>query len=151
MALCIAATPDLHPAVVHFPIALLVAALVLDLVAAVGKNDGMARAGGIVLLMAAAGAVAAVVTGMVAEEAAEAMLPNEPLHETLEQHELAAFIVTALALALAVWRLAGKLQLPKGARRWVYLALLLAAVVLVGATGYLGGQLVYVHGVGIPH
>jgi uncharacterized membrane protein len=78
------------------------------------------------------------------------MMPNEALHETLEHHEMAAFGAAGIAVALAVWRLAGRFNLPGGALRWVYLSLLAAACVCVGLAGHVGGQLVYVYGVGTP-
>jgi len=150
--------PNVHPLFVHFPIALLLATLVLDVVVLAGRRkaaDGSEKrllceaCSGAVLLLAALGGLAAVATGFLAEDAVEAMSTDAELHTLLERHETAALVTFGIALALAVWRLVGRLRLPGGPVRWVYLGLLLAACVLVGVTGHLGGSMVYGHGVGV--
>jgi uncharacterized membrane protein len=139
----------MHPAFVHFPIALLMVSLVLELIAVVSRREQLARCAGIVLLLAVLGAVAAVITGLMAEEVVEAQVEKTAAADLLAAHRIAALVVTGLALLLVVWRLTLRLEPPKGARRWLYLAVLLAACVLVGATGRLGGTMVYGHGVGV--
>lgn len=141
--------PNVHPLLVHFPIALLIAALVLDLVALFARKDRLTVGTGAILVLAALGAAAALITGFLAEETVEAMPPDEARHETLEAHELAAIAVLVLTIALALWRVAARMEYPQGRLRWLYLALLAVACVLVSITGHLGGTLVYVHGVGV--
>lgn len=141
--------PNLHPLTVHFPIALLGAALVLDLVAVLARREKMAACSGVVLIMAALGAVAAVASGLAAEDTVKAMAPSAELHDVLERHETLALVTCGMAVALAVWRLVGRLRHPAGPLRWLYLGLLAAACILVAATGHLGGEMVYGHGVGV--
>lgn len=161
--------PNLHPIMVHCPIALVPTVLVLDLLAIWGMrkkaatdaggdaSGGASRScslcaacGGVVLVLAALGGAASVVTGLMAEEDAEALAAvDEAVHETLEAHELAGFVAGGLIVALAAWRGAMRLALPSGGARWLYLLLLLVTLAAVGAAGHFGGKLVYGHGVGV--
>lgn len=142
------ATP-VHPMFVHFPIALLMAVLVLDLLVILGKRERMAPCSGAVLIMATLGAAAAVATGLMAEDATESMSPDEARDETVEWHETCALTTLGLAVILAVWRAILRLDLPLGHLRWLYIAVLLAACAMVGVTGHLGGKLVYTYHVGL--
>lgn len=148
-ALAAGSIPNAHPLFVHFPIALLIAVLVLDLVVLFARKERLTVCTGALLLLAALGAAAALVTGFLAEGSAEAMPPDEARSETLEHHQTAAIAVLVLTIALAVWRAAARMEYPPGRLRWLYLALLAAACVLVSVAGHLGGALVYVHGVGV--
>ncbi|MBN2581638.1 MAG: DUF2231 domain-containing protein [Planctomycetes bacterium] len=141
--------PNVHPAVVHFPIALLLVAAVLDLVAIFARRESLARCGGLLLVLAAAGGLVALLTGFAAEESASPLGNPAAAGEALERHEIAAIVTFVLTAVLAGWRLVGKLQLPRGAMKWVYVVLLLAATVGVGLTGHLGGTLVFDHGMGV--
>ena len=141
--------PNVHPLLVHFPIALLVAALVLDLVVIIGGKEKFARCSGLVLCLAALGAMAALATGLMAEGTVTSLSDAEVAHEAVEQHERAAIATVILAAILAGWRLIRRLELPPGGQKWVYLALLVGAVAMVGLTGHLGGTLVYGHGLGV--
>jgi len=136
----------LHPAVVHFPIALTFAALVLEALALVPQLRQLGAAVPVLLLLAALGAVGAVVSGNLAEE--EAVIPQaaKPL---LEQHEelgekLMVGLVVLAALRLVLFR-------TERFATWVrlvLLGLLVLAAAAVGYNGKLGGELVFRHGVG---
>jgi uncharacterized membrane protein len=136
----------LHPAVVHFPIALTFAALLFELLGFWPKLRSLATAVPALLLLAALGATAAVVSGNAAEE--EAVVPAAA-KSLVEQHEelgekvmVGLWLLAALRLALfRVERLASWVR--------VVLLLLLAGVAAaVGYNGKLGGELVFRHGVG---
>lgn len=141
--------PNVHPLLVHFPIALLVVALLLDLVVIVGRKDKLACCSGLVLCLAALGAVAALVSGFMAEGTITSLSDAQVAHKTVQQHEQAAIATVILAAILAGWRLARRLELPPGWQKLVYLVVLVAAVTMVGLTGRLGGTLVYGHGLGV--
>lgn len=138
------ALPNLHPAMVHLPIALLLAALVLEIAGLVARKPWLNQAAGAVLVLAVLGGVVAVATGLAAED-----IVGEAAHETMERHELSALITLGVAVLLLVWRALAGWRLPSGAGRIVYLVVLVVAVGLVGYTGHLGGKLVFRYGVGV--
>jgi len=139
--------PDpLHPAVIHFPIALSLVGVLLDLLARHRRARSLEPAGLVLMLLAAAGAIVAVLTGSAAHD--EAVVPQAAAalvarHEELGEIAMWALIAVAaarIALAVKGWF--------HGAAAWAYL--LAAAVVagLVSYQGHLGGQIVFRHGVG---
>jgi uncharacterized membrane protein len=139
--------PDpLHPAVVHFPIALALVGVLLDLVARHPRARALEPGGAVVMALAALGGIAATLTGQLAEEwvvvprAARVLLER---HEELGEIAMWALVVLALSRVALAWR-----GLFRGALAWAYLAAALAVAALVGYQGALGGELVYRHGVG---
>lgn len=138
-------THPLHPMVVHFPIALLSTAILFQVLEALLKRDFFREAALWLLSLGMLGAVVAIVTGILQEEAVEAA--GVPEH-AIERHETAAFATVAVfAVLWTMRRFRG--------RRWVPThpaiasVLALAGLILLGVTGYLGGSLVYTHGAGV--
>ena len=141
-----------HPLVVHFPIALLIVAALFDLVALALKRPDLSAAAFYLQALAAAGAVASYFTGEAAEEGAEHLAERLPAVEAvLERHEDLGKIVMWAALALVALRLGLLLKAKSEVAgvRALTAALSLALAVLVGLTGYFGGQLVYEYGAGV--
>lgn len=139
--------PDpLHPAVVHFPIALTFAALLFEAASRAPRWRTLATASLILLVLAAISAVVAVVTGHVAHE--EAVVPVAA-RSLLEQHEELGEL---LAWGLALLAVAGAALARSGRRNgllgWLYLALVCVFCAVMAYQGHLGGRLVYEHGVG---
>ena len=133
---------ELHPSLVHFPIALVTVGALFSLLYLALRREWLRWFAPILLSVALLGAVAAYFSGQAAEDRAEAIgVPDT----ALEEHESAgiwAFGLIALACLLS-WA-------THAPRRGVWLATLVA-VVAVAATfraGHLGGKLVYVHGAG---
>lgn len=139
----------LHPAVVHFPIALLLVGTGLSLLAVIFRRWALPSA--LILVLGAAGAFVAVETG----EREEHRLPKTTgeLHEAFENHEHAgkrarnfAFVAASLAVlsvATARWRMVARI-----------LTAATAVVALmtswhVAQAGHYGGALVYEHGLGV--
>ncbi|MFZ5787030.1 MAG: DUF2231 domain-containing protein [Acidobacteriota bacterium] len=139
--------PDpLHPAVIHFPIALAAVAFLVELIARHRQARHLESAAALLIVLAALGGVAATVTGNLAEE--EAVIPAVagPLleeHEELGERAMWLLLATAAARLVLAWRKAFRGWLP-----WAYLVLAAAAAGAVGYNGHLGGQLVFRHGVG---
>lgn len=136
----------LHPAVVHFVVALSFLALFFELITLHPKARQLAPVVPILLLLAAVAAVAAVLSGEAAHD--EAVIPPAAKalmeqHEELGEKLMVGLIVLSL-LRLILWRLE-RLALWV---RAVWLFLLLAAAAAVGYSGKLGGELVFQHGVG---
>jgi uncharacterized membrane protein len=104
----------------------------------------MERVGTWNLALGAAGALAAVATGLVA--AAKATVPPQALH-SISLHMKWALGTSLLILLLSIWRGAGmRASSRPGA---LFLILLTAASFALIITGYYGGQNVYDFGVGL--
>lgn len=136
-----------HPLVVHFPIALMISALGFDLVGVLWSRAAFTSAGCYAQFLGALGAIAAVVTGNQAEELVEDLAGIE---ETLELHERLGTISMWAAIAAVALRWYLMRREPLGPRGRVgMLVISLALAVLVGVSGYFGGELVYEHGAGV--
>ena len=139
--------PDpLHPAVVHFPIALALVALLLEALARHPRGRALEPAAVLLVVLSAVGAIVAVVTGDLAHD--EAVVPPAARaligrHEELGEIAMWALVVLAVARLVLV-----RLGRNRGAAAWLYLVLLAAAAGAVGYNGHLGGQAVFRHGVG---
>jgi len=142
--------PDLgalHPLLVHFPIALLIAVLLFDAVGWLWRRVAFTEAALGIQALGVLGAAAAVISGNQAEEAVEG-IPG--IHDVLELHERLGQMVLWVGLALLalrlflLWkRMSG--QVTKGLMTLLSLGL----AILVGVTGYYGGELVYRYGAGV--
>lgn len=133
---------ELHPAVIHYPIALGTIGSLVLLAYAILKKEWIRWFGPILLTIALAGAGAAYFSGESASDRAEhAGVPDQEI----ERHEsLALWSIGVLALAtLLAWAtVAGR----RGV--WVAAPLSVAAAALVLWTAHYGGRLVYIYGAG---
>jgi uncharacterized membrane protein len=133
---------ELHPSVVHFPIALAVTGALFSVLYLALRREWLRWFAPILLSLALLGAVAAYFSGQSAEDRAEEI--GVP-HDALEEHESAG--IWALGTIALACLLSWATHAP---RRGVWIATLIA-VIAVAATlraGHLGGQLVFVHGAG---
>jgi len=139
--------PDpLHPAIVHFPIVLSLVALLFEVVARHPRAKAMSAPAGLLLALAALGAVAAVITGNAAHD--DAVVP-QGVAPLLERHqdigETAMWLLLAAAAVRLVLAWKGWLR---GWLAWAFIVSLAALAGLVGYNGYLGGKMVFDHGLG---
>lgn len=118
-----------HPIVVHFPIALLPAAALADLLSHKKNWAQLANAGRFCVVLGAAGALLAAPLGWMT--AATAQAPYEPAW-LLTAHRWSGVATAVLAGFAAV----------SGAKR-IYRTALYAAAIAVIAAGHFGGMLVY--------
>ena len=132
----------LHPAIVHFPIALLIASVVLDVCGVGFRRASLTQAGFYMLIIGSLGATAAVLSGP--EHAAKDAASLTVLH----RHELFAALMILCCLILVGMRL-GNAEGLYGTGTVGYLALGGVLIVCIVLTGYFGGQMVYDHGVGV--
>ncbi len=151
--------PNLHPAVVHFPIALLPVAIGFDLVALVGwlRRRPLAEGATAALYaLAALGGWAAVWAGEEAEDSLSGL--SAPVETLIEDHEAWArrflYTVAAVAaarLAVAWWSRHGGEARRRAvlAARGLVLAGALAALGLLVGTADRGGGLVFRAGVAV--
>jgi uncharacterized membrane protein len=139
--------PDpLHPAIVHFPIALSLVALLFELVARHPRGRKLEGAAGLLFVLAALGAVAAVLSGQAARDAAvvpPAVMPLLNHHEDVGELAMWLLLAVAAVRLLLAWR-----GWFKGLVPWVFLLAAAAAVGAAGYNGYLGGKMVFDHGLG---
>jgi uncharacterized membrane protein len=142
--------PNIHPLLVHFPIALLSAAIAVDLVGcACWCNKPLRRAATLLYALGTVGAITAYLTGRAASQSIWLPGMAEPV---LKEHwDWALRTVWFFTIVTVV-----RLVLLRPARREPAVALVaaLALVGLVGLgllleTGDRGGRLVYQQGVGI--
>ena len=131
---------EIHPSIVHFPIALYPTAIVADLLGRVRDSDALAEAGRVLMPIAVASGVVAAAAGLLAQE--EANVEGEA-YDVLATHRTLNQGLVALTGAMALWRWRRR---EPGAG---YLALGLGALAAMGYSAYLGGKLTYEHGVGV--
>jgi uncharacterized membrane protein len=143
---------QLHAMFTHLPIALTMLGLVMALLLLIsgGRSHGFRWACVIVYSLAAVLAWVTMETGEKAEHALPAI--NQTAHAVLHDHEeLAHWLWPMLAGAAVLLVLSA---IPKTFARAVFLVLSviagLTAAAWVVMIAHLGGELVYVHGVGVP-
>jgi len=137
---------NFHPMLVHFPVALFSAALFFDLAARLfrGKREILLETRWYTLLLALAGLVAAVASGLYAEDT----IPhNEAIHELMQSHEKGMFAAAAHFAIAALWIYAVRKK-KKAAAPWGATLFLAAGFGVMAWAADLGGQMVYEHGAG---
>jgi uncharacterized membrane protein len=135
--------PNLHPLVVHFPIALLTFAVFCEIGARLSGRDSLRTTAYWNLVVGVLFAAAAVASGLLAEE----VVPqNSASHATLESHETSAFITLSLFAAIFLLRVLRHGELYRKFSV-IFLCAMIVAWLGLAATSYYGGELVYRHGV----
>jgi uncharacterized membrane protein len=136
-----------HPQIVHFPIALILVSVLLELIGRVTDLEWWRKAAFTVLIFGVLGAGAAVLSGNGAGEKAEHAGVAE---SAVDAHGDAGRIAFYLGLAAVVVRaVAGRTGRARGAVGALGLVLQLLAASAVGMAGYRGGKLVYEHGANV--
>jgi uncharacterized membrane protein len=138
--------PRLHAALNDLPAALLLAAVVFDLVALATRRLAFRQVAFWTLIAGALGGVAAVLSGLQAEDH---IAHGEAVHRVMETHETLALITLGTFGVLAVWRILRE-QKMGSAERGVVTALSLGGLVVLLATAVYGGKLMFDHAAGIP-
>ena len=138
--------PRLHAALNDLPIALLLAAALCDILAIATKRESFRLVSFWTLVLGAVGGVAAVVSGLQAEEH---ISHGDAVHRVMETHETLGLVTLGIFGLLAVWRIARERRMGSGERTATTILTLAGAGVLF-ATGLYGGRLVFEHAAGIP-
>jgi uncharacterized membrane protein len=131
---------EMHPAVVHFPIAFLPLSLGADALGRLTGDYVLMDMGRRLMPLAAASAVNAAAFGLVAQQAVRA---EGQAHDLLVTHRTLNAGLVALTTALAAARVRRRRP------GLGYLAVGLAAAGVMGYSAYLGGRMSYEHGVGV--
>jgi uncharacterized membrane protein len=123
----------LHPSLVHFPIAFLLGAGLLELLLLLHSSSGAAQAARVLVRMGAFFAPVAAALGWINA------LDSAAGREGLEWHRWLGISTAGLCAPLLLF---SELAAREGARRRAYRVLLFATWVTVGWGGHLGGELV---------
>ncbi|MDO8432897.1 MAG: hypothetical protein Q7S58_10870 [Candidatus Binatus sp.] len=135
---------NIHPLVVHFPIAFLYGAALVYAIAWFRGSEGLQWTALWILILGAIGAAVSLATGLYADSGV--MIAESVRRQLLDHHKhlmIAASILTGL---LTVWALIARPMPSRG--RYVFLAGLLALLWLIASGADLGGQLVYGYNAG---
>lgn len=132
-----------HPMLVHFPIALLVTSVTFDAVFFFTSIETLRHAGWWMLAAAAAAGVVTVAAGLF--DMRRATLADD-VHERVHRHMWIGVALFVAIGGLTFWRWTFY-DNPGRTLSAVYLDFGLLAVALAAFQGWLGGELVYTHGV----
>ena len=133
-----------HPMLVHFPIALLMAAFLVEMLALLFRRPAWHAVSLWCLGLGTLGALAAVLSGRQAMAAAKHSME---IYRLMELHERLGYGVLALTILIAGCRLSARDRITRKTR-WMLWALLAAACGLMVLGAHLGGRMVYEFGVG---
>lgn len=136
----------LHPATIHFPIALLITNYGLTIWNLRRPDPFIERAAYGALLLGWWGTAAGVTTGLIA--AALVWPPEDRLLAWLNAHAILGFVLLFVYGRALNWR-RREPALLAGPQRKRYLILLSIGVILVALDGWIGGHMVYRLGTGI--
>jgi uncharacterized membrane protein len=135
---------NIHPLLVHFPIALLSLFFILEVFATVSKKPHWREVGSYFLYFGALTAVFTVIAGFVAAYSVE---HNDTVHHIMLRHQYIGLAVTGLAIVLSIWRYKAA-ELTGGAKHFfLILATVMTVLLMLGAD--LGGLMVYHYGTGV--
>ena len=140
-------TSVLHPMIVHFPIALILAAFLADLLAITMSKDACySRTALYLMLTGALGAAAAFISGkLFTEEPSEGAIVG-----IFSQHETMALVTLVVILIGAALRFYAVLQKKDGGMwRWIIFGFSAVGAISVAITGHLGGTMVYEYMMGL--
>lgn len=121
-----------HPAVVHFPIALFIVGVLLDVLGRARRNDSLREAGWWNMLIGSLSSLLALGTGLIARDLTG--------YEWNEADFYAHFVLAAASIVLMA--AATGMRKSKMRDSWVYFLTAIVAAVMVGAAGHYGFILV---------
>jgi uncharacterized membrane protein len=135
---------NIHPLVVHFPIAFLMGAALLYCLTWVLNNDSLATTAFSVLVIGAFAALVAVATGLYAESSV--MISHSVREHLLEPHEKIMLSAMGLSVFLTIWALGARPFPQKG--RWIFLLLMFILVAVISLGADYGARMVYDYNAG---
>ena len=133
-----------HPVLVHFPIALLMAALLVEALALLLRKPALHVGSLWTLGLGALGALAAVFSGRQAMAVAKHSME---IYRIMKLHERLGYGVLALMVLIAGCRLLMRDRISRR-MRWLLWLVLAAACGVMAFGAHLGGRMVYEFGVG---
>ena len=141
----ITAMDNIHPLLVHFPIALLISFFMVDFMGTVLKKTNWRDIASGLLYLGTISALFAVIAGFIA---ADSVVHGENVHAIMGKHKTLGLSVLSLAFVLSSWRLlaGGKI---KGEVNFLYLFLSAILSILITLGADMGGLMVYKFGVSV--
>jgi uncharacterized membrane protein len=134
-----------HPAVVHFPVALLVLGGLGEATGLLFRKEATERFGSVVVVLGLLTWIPALVTGYLAANT----VPLEgEARRLLDMHELNGWLIGGWFFGCLFWKAWSQGEIPARFRP-LYAAALLVGVALVVWGAWLGGEMVYGRGVGV--
>lgn len=141
----IAGMDNIHPLLVHFPIAFLSAFFALDVVGTLAKKTQWRSVAGWFLYF---GTVTTVFTAIAGVMAADSVAHGQNVHDIMERHKHIGISILSLAVFLSVWRMKSGALIRGGANSFfLLLSALLFVLMILGAD--LGGLMVHKYGVAV--
>jgi len=133
---------NVHPLFDHFPIALWLAALLFEVLAAWRSNDDWHRTAVRLLYLGTLGGFFAAITGWYAQSS---VLPSGPVQSVFSVHETVMLTTTSFAAGLCLFCFTKRANFSAGPRRILLAGLIILAILtVIGADR--GAQLVYQYG-----
>jgi uncharacterized membrane protein len=137
----VASLANIHPLLVHFPIAFLSLFVAVDLIGTAMKKSELRQfAGGLLYL----GTFFAGLTVWAGFNAADTVPHGHNVHDIMERHEQLGLSILALSMALLTWRLRRPVD---GWGIYNAFSVVLLGLIIFGAD--LGGLMVYKYGVAV--
>lgn len=135
---------NIHPLVVHFPIAFFSGSALFYLLALLSRRETMATTAFSLLIVGTLGAAAAVGTGIYAEPSV-ILAPSVRGH-LLERHQDMMIMTLCMSVILAIWSIIARPFPKRGRALFILLFLALLTVMSVGAD--YGARMVYDYNAG---
>ena len=135
---------NIHPLVIHFPIAFLMGAALLYVAAWLLKSERFAHSAFVVLVMGALSLTVAVATGLYAEQGV--MVSLSVREQLLRPHKSYMLATLALCTMLTGWAIVARPFPRQGRWLFLFLCLVMIGVMTVGAD--FGGRMVYDYNAG---
>jgi len=139
---------QLHPQVDHFSVALLIVAVLIDLIASRAPDRIWLRYTALLLMIL--GAIAAGASFLTGDAEADRIWNalGQPAKDVLKTHaELGEYLAITFGV-LAVWRILIQVAGFRAGSRAIYLIVAIVAIGVLGYQSHLGGVLVYDYGAG---
>jgi uncharacterized membrane protein len=135
---------NIHPLVVHFPIAFLLGAALFYLLSWIFGTQTFATTAFLLLILGTIAAGAAVGTGLYGEEGV--MVSYSVREHLLELHETLMLVTLGLSVVLSIWALVAR-PFPKK-KRWIFLFLFLVLLGIMAVGADYGARMVYDYNAG---
>jgi len=137
----------IHPLIVHFPIALLIASAIFAVLSIMvsSKKELFQDVSFWNLLIGTIAALFAVLSGLAQEDT---LVQNHEIHEIMELHEKLGFVCLGLFTLMVIWNIIRKRNMNNS--EWkLYTLILVLSCTLLGYSGTLGGKMVFEEGAGV--